>query len=252
MKVVRRSGMMVSIVLFAAVRSVRALQTMPIFCHDEAGVRRSAVACRMSSEPIYITLASGSHVAEIEVKKSRFLGYASHVDNWQEAQAYLAAVKGEHPKARHWCYGFCGGINPVNERCSDDGEPSGTAGPPILNAIHGEAISDTICVVVRYFGGVKLGAGGLIRAYGGAARLVLRDAPIIVLIPKSTVRVTVDMAHIGTVYELIAKVEGICSDELYGVDGSLAMSITCETNNLSRLRKSLNDATRGSAIILML
>ena len=78
------------------------------------------------------TLAPGSHVSEMEVKKSRFLGYAKHVENWAEATSYIDQVKEEHPKARHWCYGFQCGVNPITERCSDDGEPTGTAGAPIL------------------------------------------------------------------------------------------------------------------------
>ena len=98
------------------------------------------------------TLAEGSHSAEMEVKKSRFLGYTKHVENWNEAQAYIDEVKALHPKARHWCYGACFGVNPVSARCSDDGEPTGTAGQPILNAINGEELSDVVCVVVRYFG----------------------------------------------------------------------------------------------------
>ena len=78
------------------------------------------------------TLAPGCHVSEYEVKKSRFLGYAQHAENWDQAQAFIEEVKLEHPKGRHWCYGFQCGVNPVNERCSDDGEPTGTAGLPIL------------------------------------------------------------------------------------------------------------------------
>jgi uncharacterized YigZ family protein len=233
-------------------RSGHALQAALPFVrqhHETINIVLSSVAFRMSSaQHAYKTLASGSHVSEMEVKKSRFIGYATRVDSWHEAQAYIEVVKSEHPKARHWCYGVCCGVNPVNERCSDDGEPSGTAGPPILNAIHGEGLSDTVCVVVRYFGGIKLGAGGLIRAYGGAARLVLRKAPVQVLIPKSSVRVTVDTTHIGTVYELVAKIEGSCADEEYSADGSLMITIICDTSNLDRLRTSLNDATRGCAV----
>lgn len=78
------------------------------------------------------TLSEGPHVSEMEVKKSRFLGYAKHAENWKEATAYIEEVKVLHPKARHWCYGFQCGVDPVSERCSDDGEPAGTAGLPIL------------------------------------------------------------------------------------------------------------------------
>lgn len=194
------------------------------------------------------TLGPGSHVAELEVKKSRFIGYATHVDSWDDAVQYLESIrKQQHPKARHWCYGYvCG----TNERSSDDGEPSGTAGVPILNAIRGAHLDNVMCVVVRYFGGIKLGTGGLIRAYGGTARLVLRDAPVNTLIPQSTVRVSVNAPFIGAIYELIGKVNGTASQEVYGDQGNLTITITCDQTNEIRLRNGLKDVTRGSAIFV--
>ena len=78
------------------------------------------------------TLSPGLHVSETMVKKSRFVAYARHVATWEEAQACIEDIRSEHPKARHWCYGFRCGFDPVSERCSDDGEPTGTAGTPIL------------------------------------------------------------------------------------------------------------------------
>lgn len=202
------------------------------------------------SDQVIRTLAPGSHATEYEVKKSRFLAYASHVDSWQEAQDYLEQIKGEHPKARHWCYAYCGGIDPVTERCSDDGEPTGTAGLPILGAIQGEALSDTVCIVVRYFGGVKLGAGGLIRAYGASARQTLREAPVVVLSPKITLRVQVPASFVGSVYEVAAKCGGFTSQDEYGADGTFSIDITCEKENGEKLRGELQDATRGTAEIL--
>jgi uncharacterized YigZ family protein len=197
------------------------------------------------------TLVSGTHVAHIEVKKSRFIGYAIRIDTWSDAKDFLEnVVKAEHPKARHFCYGVSLGVDPVNERCSDDGEPTGTAGQPILQALRTEGLSDAICIVVRYFGGIKLGAGGLIRAYGAAARKVLREAPKLSCIAQSTVRVQVEPAYIGSVYEAVTKVQGICSDEQYGCDGSLTAMIKCETSLLSLLRLTLSDSTKGSVKFL--
>jgi len=104
----------------------------------------------------YKTLGAGSHQKEMEAKKSRFVGYACRVASWEDAQACIEGVKREHPKARHWCYGFrCRGAGSdrtatETERCSDDGEPTGTAGVPILGAIKGEDLSDVVCVVVRF------------------------------------------------------------------------------------------------------
>ena len=210
----------------------------------------SSFSTNGSIDDIIKTLSPGeSYTAEMEVKKSRFLGYASNAGTWDEAKSYIEQVKSEHPKARHWCYGYCGGHHPVNERSSDDGEPSGTAGAPILQALRGADLSDAVCVVVRYFGGVKLGAGGLIRAYGAAARQVLREAPVQVRTPTTTVQVTVATAYIGTVYELVARMKGNASNERYGADGSLTLTIQCDLSDRDRLRQSLQDATKGSAVL---
>mmetsp|Transcript_14553 Transcript_14553/g.22212 ORF Transcript_14553/g.22212 Transcript_14553/m.22212 type:complete len:253 (-) Transcript_14553:19-777(-) len=196
------------------------------------------------------TIDSGSHQAEIEIKKSRFIGYTKHVETWKEAQSYLEYVHQEHPKARHVCFGFVAGFNPVQERCSDDGEPTGTAGVPILTAIKGEGLSDTVCVVVRYFGGIKLGAGGLIRAYGNGAREVLREAPKRILVPKSTIRVSVPSTFTGSLYDCVNKVGGATSDEEYTADGNLMVSITCETKFEESLLQKLSDSTRGEVELI--
>ena len=194
------------------------------------------------------TLAEGSFSCEIEVKKSRFIGYARYVKTWDEAQVYIEEIKAEHPKARHWCYGFRSGANPVNERSSDDGEPTGTAGAPILGAIRGEDLSDTVCVVVRYFGGIKLGAGGLIRSYGAAARQVLRESPVEILIPMSSTRIKLDSSHVGSLYELVGKYSASTSQEDYLMDGSVELTITCEADNMDAFCTGLKDATRGEAV----
>ena len=193
------------------------------------------------------TLAPGSHVAEMEVKKSRFIGYATKAEHWDDAKHYIDQIKQEHPKARHWCYGFTCGYNPVQERSNDDGEPQGTAGAPILNAIHGEDLSNVVCVVVRYFGGIKLGAGGLIRAYGGAARLVLREAPVEETQPTASFQVTVDASHVGAIYENLAKAQALPSQEEYRADGTFVVTVTCEVSSKEDLQAVLSDATKGSA-----
>ena len=97
---------------------------------------------------------------------------------------------------------------------------------------------------------MKLGAGGLIRAYGGAARLVLREAPKETFIPKTSFRVLVSSSNAGTVYDAAAKVGGVISDEEYTVDGEFIVTITCETQHEIRLRESLTDSTRGSCKFL--
>lgn len=96
-----------------------------------------------------------------------------------------------------------------------------------------------------------MGAGGLIRAYGGAARLVLREAPRKTLIPKTSFRLLVSSANAGTVYDAVAKLGGVTSDEEYTVDGDFKVTITCETQHEIRLRTSVTDATRGSVEFLV-
>lgn len=206
----------------------------------------------MKSEPAghHQTLSSENpyYTSELEVKKSRFIGYASHVDSWPEAQLRIEAIKKEHPKACHWCYAFCAGVDPVNERCSDDGEPTGTAGAPILNAVRGEGLSDTICVVVRYFGGIKLGTGGLIRAYGNAARQVLRESPRTILIPKSTFKVELNTSYIGNLYDIVSKFDGVCHDEEYDAEGNVKATIDCDASIETTLQSTILDSTRGTAV----
>jgi putative IMPACT (imprinted ancient) family translation regulator len=97
-----------------------------------------------------------------------------------------------------------------------------------------------------YIGGIKLGAGGLIRTYGAAARQVLREAPVDILVPKSTFRVSAQSSHVGSIYDCVAKARGSTSGEEYGADASVAVTICCDLAVSQQLRTSLNDATRGS------
>jgi len=168
-------------------------------------------------------------------------------------------VRKDHPKSRHVCFGFVSssgsGGDDSNEgsgteRCSDDGEPTGTAGVPILGAIKGDGLSDTLCIVVRYSGGIKLGAGGLIRAYGGTGRLVLRAAPTVVNIPKSTIRISTRMANSGSIYSVAAKHGGVTSGESYNDRGELEVTIICDEENGERLKEDIVDATRGGVMFL--
>lgn len=108
-------------------------------------------------------------VCERIVEKSRFLGYCAHVAGEEEAREFLSRVRAEHPQATHVCYGFVADKTGNLQRFSDDNEPQGTAGMPILNVIKAQKLFETAVAVVRYFGGIKLGAGGLTRAYRQSA-----------------------------------------------------------------------------------
>ena len=113
---------------------------------------------------------------EIVEKKSRFIGYAQPVSSEEEAYAFVESVKKKHYDARHNCHAFAIGKENTLYRFSDDGEPQGTAGKPILEVISGNQVTDICIVVTRYFGGTLLGTGGLVRAYTEAAKLALADA----------------------------------------------------------------------------
>ena len=138
----------------------------------------------------YIPTASAE--AELVEKRSRFIGQVKPVETEEEARAFVEQVKKKHYDARHncWCYRLRdGGV----ERYSDDGEPQGTAGQPMLNVFQREEVTNVVCVVTRYFGGVLLGAGGLVRAYTQASKLALDESGISVV--RRWVEVTVDCPY---------------------------------------------------------
>lgn len=119
-------------------------------------------------------------MAEITVHRSRFLSFGAHVQSESQARDFIAEVRSRHPQSRHVCTAFRvrteSGM--LLERSSDDGEPSGTAGRPILQVLTGEKLENIVVAVVRYFGGVKLGTGGLVRAYQDVTMVMLQNAPI--------------------------------------------------------------------------
>lgn len=118
--------------------------------------------------PHYLTVkTAGSH--EIIIQKSRFIAHVNRADTEEKAQAFIQSIKKEHWNATHNCSAYLIGENDQIQKANDDGEPSGTAGVPMLEVLKKRGLKDTVVVVTRYFGGIKLGAGGLIRAYGRAA-----------------------------------------------------------------------------------
>lgn len=121
---------------------------------------------------------AGEAFAEKVIEKSRFLAYAKHAESEEEARAALAQVCALHPLATHVCYAFIADKAGNLQRFSDAGEPQGTAGMPILGVLKAQDLRETLVAVVRYFGGIKLGAGGLTRAYAGSASAALAAASI--------------------------------------------------------------------------
>ncbi|MGM8364576.1 YigZ family protein [Virgibacillus sp. W0181] len=120
-----------------------------------------------------------SGVDEQIIQKSRFIGYVRRVETEAEAQAFIREIKKKHHDATHNCSAYMIGENDEIQKANDDGEPSGTAGIPILEVIKKQKLKDTAIVVTRYFGGIKLGAGGLIRAYGSTASQAIKTTGIV-------------------------------------------------------------------------
>lgn len=118
------------------------------------------------------------HEAEIEIKKSRFITYLHRANDEQDAKDFIQSIRRAHPNATHHCYAFILGEHDEIQRSNDDGEPSGTAGVPMLECLTHQHMQDIVAVTVRYFGGIKLGAGGLIRAYSKSVSHALESAPI--------------------------------------------------------------------------
>jgi uncharacterized YigZ family protein len=128
------------------------------------------------ADPVAFVTVARAASAEIEVKRSRFLGQVAPVATEDEARAVVDAARKEHWDARHHCSAFVLGPAGAVQRSSDDGEPSGTAGAPMLDVLRGRGLSDVVVVVTRWFGGTLLGAGGLVRAYSDATRAAVDAA----------------------------------------------------------------------------
>lgn len=130
--------------------------------------------------------------ATIEVKKSKFIAYAARVNTIDEAQAMIDERRKLHWKARHHCTALMIGDKQEIQRSSDDGEPAGTAGVPILEVLKQQQMTDTLIVVTRYFGGIKLGKGGLIRAYSHAASQAIQEIGLVEAVTQQELNVTLD------------------------------------------------------------
>lgn len=138
-------------------------------------------------------------------KGSKFTGYAFPVKDEEEVKVYLEEIKSLHPKARHHCYAYRLGPKGEDYRANDDGEPSGSAGKPMLNCILSEELTDTLVIVVRYFGGTLLGVPGLINAYKNATQLALEEAEKEVFTINEIVKISYDFDQVQPVMQTIRK-----------------------------------------------
>ncbi len=161
----------------------------------------------------------GDGQSEIEIKKSRFITSLKRVYSEEEAKAFIAGLKKEHWKANHNCSAYLIGDNSEIQRSSDDGEPSGTAGVPMLEVLKKNQLINVCVVVTRYFGGTKLGAGGLIRAYSHAVSQGLKDIGLVIGKLQQELRLTID-------YSLLGKLQNFLDNDGFTKDTSLADKVT--------------------------
>ncbi len=177
-------------------------------------------------------------------KKSRFLGLIVPVTTEAEARAQLDAVKKREYDARHNCWAYI--LHSGQKRYSDDGEPQGTAGQPILNVLEREGVQDVLCVVTRYFGGILLGAGGLCRAYTKAAKDALGDAGISELRPWSVLRLDCPYALFERVKLELEKRGGTVISSEYGAQ--IALTAALPEPGEAVFAKALQELSAGSLV----
>lgn len=197
----------------------------------------------------YRTLsASGSEaVALYEIQKSKFIAHAVHVETEEAARDFILAMKKKYYDARHNCSAYILGERADKAKSNDDGEPGGTAGNPILEALKKRGVTDACVVVTRYFGGIKLGAGGLIRAYGHTAGLAIEAAGILEMRPFIPVDVSVAYDQLAPL-EHYLRSEAIRTEEpAYAEDVTLHLLLPPE--ELEPRMAELTDRTAGRARI---
>ena len=192
-------------------------------------------------EPYFIPTAPGE--AEHTEKRSTFLGHVRPVDTEDEARAFIAEMKKQYHDARHncWCYLIRGGA----ERYSDDGEPQGSAGIPMLEVFRREGVTNVVCVVTRYFGGVLLGTGGLLRAYTKSAKDALSDAGISAVRRWVCVDVQCSYALLERVKNAAAALSGVVDGMDYGADVTLHLLLPEEAADT--FETQLRDLSAGTA-----
>ncbi len=184
---------------------------------------------------------------EIEEKKSRFIAHTLPVTSEEEAVAFLNKIKKEYWDARHNCHAYTIGKNNECTRCSDDGEPSGTAGRPILDVLLREGIHNCIVVVTRYFGGTLLGTGGLVRAYQAATQAGLAASTIIEKQFGHKLHVTTDYNGIGKLQYLVAQNQIFTLDTQYADNVTLDLMVPEE--KFKDFCVQITEATSGRAIM---
>lgn len=229
--------------------SIRSINQICLLKNDEIMLRRHSLIPLLlaksstvsTSSPTTPFTISAPLTHTIDVKKSQFIAHIYPCDSIDYALKILDKIKDD--KASHNCWAF---RTASYERCSDDGEPAGTAGRPILNAIQAESLVNVMVIVIRYFGGIKLGTGGLMRAYGQAARDALKLSSRLEVIQTKRVKLTTLSMNVGQVYQTLQSMMGRCKDiqmseGSYTTMNEPSFQQLCESNSLDMAPQSCDD-----------
>ena len=184
---------------------------------------------------------------ETIINKSRFIGYAMPIETEEDALEFVQEIKTKHRDATHNVYAYVLGKDSNVQRFSDDGEPSGTAGIPALEVLKKEDLRNTVVVVTRYFGGVKLGAGGLIRAYTRGAKIGIEAGIIIDMVLHTKVKIRMDYTSYGSVENYLMTEEYIVDESIF--DEAVNTFVYVEDSKLEEFYKIIADLTSGTAIM---
>lgn len=190
----------------------------------------------------YKTIKS-EHLAQLVIKKSTFIANVKPIVKEQEAIEFISLISTKHRDARHNVYAYVLGDNYEVKRYSDDGEPQGTAGIPILDLLVNQQLKNVIVVVTRYFGGILLGTGGLVRAYTGSAKLALEESGIVEKILCKKFKININ-------YDLLGKIQNKLLADSAVIEGieytdKVLISFLSEISNIEKIEKDVSEITLG-------
>ncbi|MFC1975176.1 IMPACT family protein [Chloroflexota bacterium] len=193
-------------------------------------------------------IPDGESRIELQVKNSRFIGRAGYSPSVAEAKAFIGKVKTEEPNCTHAVYAFAVGHGAtVTHGVSDAGEPSGTAGRPALAVVKGSGLGDVTVVIVRYFGGTKLGTGGLVKTYTETTQLALAELSVTEKVERQSVAVTIPYSFYEQCRRLIETHQGQVEDEEFAADVTLFITFTVD--DLPAFESAVAETTRGQVAV---
>ena len=201
----------------------------------------------MSRYPVPASTAAEPHCTELIIRRSRFLALCAHTPGPAAARAFVEEIRRRHADATHNCWAYAAGApgHTAQIGSSDDGEPHGTAGRPMLQVVLHSGVGELCVVVSRWFGGVKLGTGGLVRAYQDSVRENLASLPLVERVPQVRLAVTVEYAHVDALRRLLPGFEALTVDENYEAEAHFILLLPEE--NLERFKPALAGLSNGSA-----